>query len=384
MRIGIIGAGHAGVEAARQIRAGGGQVVLFSAESILPYYRPRVVLLAFGRVGLDEITMRPELWYTEHDIDLRLDCPVTRMDARARAVTARDQTETFDALIIATGAAPVRLPFAVRFPEDIFPIWAAHNSLAIQRRLDGAKRLVIVGGGISGLEAAAYARDAGLEVTVVEKAPYVMCQQLGPTAAGHLAARLRSYGICVKTGRFVTGVSKHGRQLEMILDDDDTLICDLALTTVGATCDPALFDAAGLETDKGVIVDACQRTSVPNVFACGDVARQDGVRTASTVRALAQGRGAAANAIAALTGKPLQEVPERIVSLSFKHANVEFHAVGPPPGKVLQEKVLSGGQPGSYRSVVLENGILRGAAMIGDRTGFRELAETLGQPWEAA
>ncbi len=89
MRIGIVGAGHAGVEAARHISDNGGEVVLYSDESFLPYIRPRVVLLAFGRADLDAMTMRPQRWYAEHKIDLRLDCPVTQIDVHDKIVTAQ-------------------------------------------------------------------------------------------------------------------------------------------------------------------------------------------------------------------------------------------------------------------------------------------------------
>jgi NADPH-dependent 2,4-dienoyl-CoA reductase/sulfur reductase-like enzyme len=89
MRIGIIGAGHASVEAARQLSDSDAETVLYSDESILPYFRPRVVLLAFDRVSLDEIQMRPERWYDDRGIDLRLKCPVTRIDPERKTVTAR-------------------------------------------------------------------------------------------------------------------------------------------------------------------------------------------------------------------------------------------------------------------------------------------------------
>ena len=381
MRIGIIGAGHAGVEAARHISDKGGEVVLYSGESFLPYVRPRVVLLAFGRVDIDAITIRPDRWYRDRKIDLRLECPVTHIDAHTKTVTAKGQQEEFDALILATGAGPFLLPFVQKLPEDVIPIWRARDSLAIKRRLAGVRHLTILGGGISGLEAAAYGREAGIEVAVIEKAPHVMAVQFGPAAAGALGQRLREQGVDLKTGRFVTDVAKSDGRLTVVLDDGEEIRSDLVLTTVGAVRNTAVFAQAGLRTEKGVIVDEYQRTSEPGIFACGDIAQRNHIRTASIVLAAEQGRGAALNAMATLTGGPVQAVADRAIPLSFKHDQVEFHSAGVPAGQGLDERVLSDDGAGVYRSVVLEGDILRGVQMVGSREGFRRLADSLGKSY---
>jgi NAD(P)H-nitrite reductase large subunit len=379
MRIGIVGAGHAGVEAARQISEKGGEVVLYSDEPFLPYIRPRVVLLAFGRAELDAIAIRQQRWYDDRKIDLRLGCPVTQIDIHTKTVTANGQQEQFDALILATGASPFLLPFVQKLPEDVIPIWRAKDSLAIRRRLETVRHLTLLGGGISGLEAAVYGRDAGIEVAVVEKAPHVMALQFGPAAAGVLARRLRDQGVDLRTGRFVTDVAKSDGRLIVTLDNGEVLRSDLTLTTVGAVRNTSWFAQAGLRTDKGVLVDECQRTSAPGVFACGDIAQRDHLRTASIVRAAEQGRGAALNAMATLTGGPLEPVADRAIPLSFQHDRIEFHSAGIPAGPGLEEKILSNDGEGIYRSVVLEGNLLRGVQMVGSREGFRKLADSLGQ-----
>ncbi len=381
MRIGIIGAGHAGVEAAKTITDKGGEVVLYSDEAVLPYIRPRVVLLAFGRVQLDGIAIRPQRWYSDRKIDLRLGCPVTQIDARTKTVTAKGKREKFDALILATGAGPLLLPFVEKLLEDVIPIWRAKDSLAIRQRLGNVRRLTILGGGISGLEAAVYSRGADIEVTVIEKSPHVMSLQFGSAAGEVLAKCLRDRGVDLRTGRFVTDISKSGGKLKVTLDDAKEIRSDLVLTTVGAVCNTAMFAQAGLRTDKGVIVDECQRTSEPCVFACGDISQRDQIRTASIVRAAEQGRGAAINAMATLAGGALEPVADHPIPLSFKHDPIEFHAAGVPSGPGLEERILSDDGLGIYRSVVLEGDILRGVQMVGSREGFRQLADSLGRPY---
>jgi NAD(P)H-nitrite reductase large subunit len=374
MRIGIVGAGHAGVEAARQAAGLGAQVVLFSDESVLPYVRPRVVALAFGRVELDGITLRPQEWYAQHGIDLRLNSRAVQIDVHAKAVNADGQEEVFDALILATGASPALLAFTQEFPAEVIPIWGVKESLAIRERLRDAPTLVILGGGISGIESALYAREAGLEVTIVEKQGHLMPVQFGTPAAAVLAYRLRQKGIRSLPGRYAMMVSRRDGRLHVTLDDAGEIPCDLILTTVGTVNRLELFRQAGLRTDRGLVVDEHMQTSAPGVFACGDIAQRDGLRTATVVRANQHGRGAAENAVAFLRDRPLTYVPEPVASLSFKHADAEFHAIGPPAGEGFEEKVLSEGGESVYRSVLLQDGVLRGVQMVGSHEGFRRRA----------
>jgi 3-phenylpropionate/trans-cinnamate dioxygenase ferredoxin reductase subunit len=383
MRIGVIGAGHAGVEAAWQARQRGAEVVLFSGETVLPYFRPRVVALAFGQVKLDGIYLRPEPWYREHNIDLRLNAEVTQIDASARSVAAGGREERFDALIIATGAAPALLPFLREFPNDVMPLWGVRPSLAIRERLGHTRELVILGGGISGVESALYARQAGLAVTIVERMDRPMSLQFGVSAGAVLVRRLEGAGIRVLTGRHAAAVARQDGRLRVTLDDATELPCDLIITTAGTTRRLAVFQQAGLPVDKGILVDEHLQTAVPGVFACGDVAQRGSVRTATVVRASQQGRCAGDNAVAFLQGRELACTPEPVAPLLFKHADLELQSVGPSAGDGLEEKVLSHDGQAVYRSVLLEGGVLRGVQMVGSRDGFRQLMDALGRPWQA-
>ena len=390
MRIGVVGAGHAGVEAAWRASQLGAQVVLFSGESVLPYFRPRVVALAFGQVELEGLYLRPESWYREHGIDLRLDCEAIHIDAHAKAVTAGGREEIFDALVVATGAAPALLAFVREFPHDVIPLWGVKESLAIRARLGPARHLLILGGGISGVESALYAREAGLDVTMVEKMGHVIPQQLGPGAAGVLTHRLQKAGVNVVTRRSAETVSKQNGQLQVVLDDVRELTCDLILTTVGTTKNLRLFEQAGIKTDRGIVVDEHQQTSVPGIFACGDIAQRDGIRATTVVRAHAQGHGAGDNAVAFVQDQKLAYVPEPVSPLLFKHKDLEIQSVGPTTGEGLEERVLTSDGETVYRSILLENGdpstgaegVLCGVQMIGSHEKFRTLLDSLGQPWQ--
>jgi 3-phenylpropionate/trans-cinnamate dioxygenase ferredoxin reductase subunit len=132
-------------------------------------------------------------------------------------------------------------------------------------------RLVILGGGISELEAAVYAREAGLDATIVGKAPHVMPQQPGPAAAAVLERQLRETGVVLRTGRLVTKAAKGSKHLTLPLDDGEQVACDLCLTTVGAVPNASPFKESGLKANRGIIADARLRGAGPVfLFPCLD------------------------------------------------------------------------------------------------------------------
>jgi NAD(P)H-nitrite reductase large subunit len=138
------------------------------------------------------------------------------------------------------------------------------------------------------------------------------------------------------------------------------------------------------------VVDEYQQTSVPGLFACGDLAQRDGVRTTTVVRAHAQGHGAGENAVAFVQSRRLAYVPEPASPLLFKHGDMEIQSVGPTAGEGLEERVLTSDGETVYRSVLLEDGgpatdfgsTLRGVQMIGSHEDFRQLLDCLGKPWQ--
>jgi nitrite reductase (NADH) large subunit len=194
------------------------------------------------------------------------------------------------------------------------------------------------------------------------------------------------------TGRSAETVSKQDGHLHAMLDNGHKLVCDLILTTVGATRKLKLFQQAGLKTDRGIVVDEHQQTSMPGIFACGDIAQRDGVRTTTVVHAHEQGRGTGDNAVAFIQERKLAYVPEPTSPLLFKRKNVEIQSVGPTAGDGFKERVLTSDGETIYRAILLENGepstgsggILRGVQMIGSHEGFRQLLDSLGQPWQEA
>ncbi len=381
MKIIVVGAGHAGVEAARVARAAGADVTLYSAESGWPYYRPRLIALAMGQTGPADILMKTPEWYAGQGITLHVNAPVTRLDPAAMTVTSAGGTESGDAVILAYGAGPFLPPFAKDPPPGVFPLWTEAHALAIRSRLQPGLRLVIIGGGVLGIEAAVRAVDAQLQVTVIEKMQRLLPGQFGEEASALLARALAARKIDVRCGCGVTALAADAAGgVRLDLDDDQHLVADLVVVSIGARRDVGLAAAAGLKTDQGIVVDEHLRASAPRVWAAGDIIELAGVRRCSALDATQQGRLAAENCLADLAGKPLQKYHAAPAAMHLKYNDFEIHAVGQAPDTVIRTEPA----PGALQNFVVRNGLLIGAQMVGTGRDFVKLEKNLGRPYPPA
>ena len=265
-RVVIVGAGLAGSRCAETLRAEGfeGRVVLVGEEPTPPYERPTLSkeFLAGER---EKVELRePEFW-AEREIELVLGRRIESVDLLHKS--AGEGLE-WDALVIATGARARRLPFDV--PAGVHTLRTVADAAALREELGPGARLVIVGAGFVGAEVASTALKLGAEVTVLDIARVPLERVLGPEVGGLLADRYRARGVDLRpeTGlaRFVE--DPRGRVTAVELTDGTTVPCSTALVAVGA--EPAV---ELVEADRGGIpTDACGRTAIPGVYACGDVA----------------------------------------------------------------------------------------------------------------
>jgi NAD(P)H-nitrite reductase large subunit len=375
MRITVIGAGHAGVEAARAARQAGAEVTLLSAESVLPYYRPRLVAYAFGQAEFEAIRMHPADWYSGQGIDLRLDAPVEAIGLRERTVTAAGRTEPFDALVIAAGANPNVPAFAGANAEAVLPLWNVRHAAMIRGRVKPGGRLVIIGGGILGIEAALRALDAGMTVHIIELMARLMPAQLGHKASSVLLHRLKEKGLSVVLGHAVKSAEAlPGAGVRLELDDHRTLEADLCFVSIGSKPDCSLPSAAGVAVERGVVVDAQLRTSDSLCFAAGDMIQFHGLTRCSALEATNQGRIAGANAAAAIQGGALRTYQPETLPLMFRSGDFELYAIGQPGGVGYEEHLLDGTTESVIRSLVTRDGIPFGVQMIGTRHEFDRCA----------
>ena len=305
----IIGAGQAGVQTAEALRAGGfeGPITLLGDEPHGPYHRPPLskAWLA-GEMEAVQLVMRAPEMLARKNIELRTDCQVTAIDRAAKSVTLRDgSTLPYSGLVLATGSTPRTLPLpggnahgvlALRSRDDASAI-AERMAVCIERQLP----LVVIGGGFIGLEVAATARKKGLTVTVLEAAPRLLGRVLAPMLSDWYAELHRSHGVQLVLGAQIAEIiTDHDNQATGVRMADGTLYpAGLVVVGIGVNANDELARAAGLTCERGIVVDACGRTSDPSIVAAGDcTARRlaDGslLRLESVQNATEQGKSAAA------------------------------------------------------------------------------------------
>jgi 3-phenylpropionate/trans-cinnamate dioxygenase ferredoxin reductase component len=273
----IVGGGLAGAIAAQTLREEGfdGRITLLGAESHRPYERPPLSKdYLQGNADRDSIFVHPETWYVDHAVDLCLGAAVTSLDPDSRTVTTATGARLgYDKLLLATGSTPRRLSLPGSDLDGVQYLRSVDDSDRIKASFARAQRVAIIGAGWIGLETAAAARHAGLDVTLLESAAMPLLRVLGPEAAPIFADLHRAHGVDLRCQVAVAELTgSNGSVTGVMLSDGSRIEADMVLVGVGITPNTELAAAAGLQVDNGVIVDEHLRTSDPDIYAAGDVA----------------------------------------------------------------------------------------------------------------
>lgn len=274
----IVGGGLAGAKAAESLRNNsfGGRIVMFAAEDRLPYERPPLSkgYLA-GKKAVEEFTVWPASWYTDHDVDLRLATEVTTIDRSAHIVGfGSGHHEHYDKLLLATGSRARRPPIPGADADGVHFLRTVDDADELIARITEGHRLAIVGGGWIGLEVAATARELGAVVTVVETAALPLFAALGKDAAAVFADLHREHGVHLALGTSVEEITTAGNVATGLrLDDGTTVAADTVLVAVGAKPNVELAERCALViADGGVAVDESLKSSDDDIYAAGDIA----------------------------------------------------------------------------------------------------------------
>ena len=276
----IVGGGLAGAKTAEGLRAEGyrGAIAIIGAEKELPYERPPLSKgYLQGNDSFDDAVVHPQDWYGENDVDLVLGVRAIDIDPKNRTVALGDgSSREYDRLVLATGSTPRRLTIDGADADNVLYLREHADSDAIRETFGEGKRLVVIGAGWIGLEVAAAARQAGTEVAVLETAELPLLGVLGRTIASLFADLHREHGVKFTFGAEVERVDvRDDRASAVVLKDGTRLDADAVVVGIGALPNVELARAAGLEVENGVLVDASLRSSVPEVFAVGDIAQHD-------------------------------------------------------------------------------------------------------------
>ena len=269
----IVGGGLAASRTAEQLRRSeyAGPITIVSDEEHLPYDRPPLSKDVL-RAEMDDVTLKPAEFYAEKDITMSLGNGVSSVDTATKTLTLADGSQLrYDELVIATGLVPKRIP---SFPDlvGIHVLRSLEDSLALRREAGAARHAVVVGAGFIGCEVTASLRSLGVDVVLVEPQPTPLASVLGEEI-GDLVARLhRAEGVEVRCGAGVAAIGGDDRVRSVTLDDGTELVTDLVVVGIGSRPATDWLDGSGIEVENGVVCDEVGRSSVPNVWAIGDVA----------------------------------------------------------------------------------------------------------------
>jgi 3-phenylpropionate/trans-cinnamate dioxygenase ferredoxin reductase subunit len=272
----VIGAGQAGSSCVAKLRNSGfeGKITLIGAETVPPYQRPplsKAYLL--GDMALERLYLRPESFYADHGIDLMLGTTVDSIDPAAQTVRVNGGDMAYDDLVLTTGSFPRRLP--AHIGGDLAGVHVVRDLSDVDTmgpRFTKGARVLIVGGGYIGLEAASVAAKLGLQVTLVEMGDRILQRVAAPQTSDFFRALHEAHGVTIREGVGLEGLTGDTHVTGAELSDGTTLDVDFVIVGVGIGAATALADAAGIVNDNGIMTDSHGRTSAPHVWAAGDCA----------------------------------------------------------------------------------------------------------------
>lgn len=303
----VIGAGQAGSSLVAKLRNLGfeGEVTLIGAETAPPYQRPPLSKgYLLGDMTLERLYLRPEAFYAEQNITLNLGAEVTGIDPATKSLTIGDKTISYDQLALTTGSAPRYLPASIGGNLDgVHVVRTLGDVDKMAPEVTQDARVLIVGGGYIGLEAAAVCAKKGMNVTLVEMADRILQRVAAPATSDFFRDLHRTHGVDIREGVGLTKLTGETKVTGAVLTDGTELDLDMVIVGVGITPGADLAEKAGLTLDNGIATDSQGRTSDPSIWSAGDCAsfvyRGNRIRLESVQNAIDQAECVAENMLGA-------------------------------------------------------------------------------------
>ena len=372
----IVGNGVAGNSAGETIRGidPEGKIVLCSREKHYFYYTPALPEYLAGEKQLRDFTLHDARWYEKNRIDLFLETEVIRVEARQKvALTQKGMQFSFDRLLLACGGKSFVPPIPGSSSPGVFTLRTVDDAEAIRIKARGAKRAVVIGGGLLGLEAGNGLRKTGLEVSVVEFFPRLLPRQTDLPGAALLQRQMEEMGFRFSLGAKTKEILAEKDELRVILEEGGDLPADLVLISAGVRPEASLAQFLGLPVDKGIKVDDYMFTGLEGIYAAGDLVEHRGRSYGIWPASMEQGRVAGAN----MAG---QERPYSgtVPSNSLKVVGIDLLAAGEIDAEGKMEAVVVKDEAGKvYRKLVLKGDTIVGALLLGDTHGKEEIQKAI-------
>ncbi len=376
----IVGNGVAGVTAAKIIRAKSPetQVSVYTDESYHYYPRPKLYDVLSGEAEPQEVYMFSQEWYEKNGITVHLSKTALNVDTdRNELLLEGGSRANYDILILANGGHSFVPPIKGVEKTGVFTLRTMKDALNIKEFTKKTKKVIVIGGGLLGLEFAASLRKLGQQVTVVELYSRLLPRQLDSDGATILKNRIASRGIDIVLGAKSVEILGKKTVSGILLDRGEEIIGDLVLFSAGMRSNTKLASESGIKVNRGVVVDEHLRTSADDVYAVGDVAEFEGKVYGIIPAAVEQANVAATS----ILGEEHSFYDGTIPSNTLKVVGVELTSIGlvnPEEPKYEEIKKMDK-KKGVYKKVVLDNGKIVGAILLGDKKGFTSIKKLIAQ-----
>lgn len=375
----IVGGGIAALSAAQAIRERNktASITMVTDEPVLPYYRPMLSAYLSEDLSAERLFVHNLAWYRENRIDVLTDQRVVKVDSKLRQVETKDGTAiSYDKLIIATGAYSNVPPFQGTDLEGVFTLRNLEDARRLKEALKRAKKAVVIGGGVLGLEAVEEMVSLGIQVAVVEHNDRLMPRQLDPQASAILKDLMEAKGIALYLGVSTEEIVGENAVEGVRLNDGQTILADLVLLSTGVKPHIELAREAGLEVQQGIVVDQQMRTNMDGVYAVGDAA-QFGERVIG-LWPVSLEMGRVAGAAAAGDWVEFKMPTLSTMLAAFDREIFSIGQVNFPDGQV-RTVVVNDPAASYFKKSYLQDGVLAGEIIIAPRVDSSESMQKLGR-----
>lgn len=364
----LIGSSHAALEALRAIRLHdtAGSVAMITRDRHLPYSPTVLPYVVSGRSAPEQVTLRDESFFAANDALLLRDRTVVGLDPGARTVAlANNEVWGYEKLLLATGATPVIPPISGLSDVPFHALRTLDDALELRHALGRARAAVVLGAGLIGMHAAENLVAAGVRTTVIECLPRVLAAYFEAEASARIERTFTRRGATLRLGRRVIVAERGDDGVTLRLDDGTSLDTDLLLVATGVRPALSYLVGAGIETEQGVLVDDRMRTSVPAVWAAGDIAQardfygRGAVMSGILPAAVEQGRTAGMDMAGDAAVKPYPGTVPLNTYRYFDHQALSVGLCVPDIGM----EVANGDGPG-YRRYIFAGNRLAGVAAV--------------------
>ncbi|MFC2160496.1 NAD(P)/FAD-dependent oxidoreductase [Acidobacteriota bacterium] len=379
MRIIVVGNGLAGTIFSKTVHEiePSVDIQIYADENYRYYPRPNLIEFLAGNLPYERLFAFPEEWYSTQNIHLSLGSSIKAIHSASNEIELQGggKREKFDALLLANGAHSFTPPFKGIEKKGVFTLRTLEDALNILGYVKARGKVAVVGGGLLGLEIARALKTRDLEVDVVEFFPRLLPRQLDPQGAEILKLQIEKMGIGVFLGKATEEILGDREVKGLRFKGGEILEADSAVVAAGVRPNIQLALDAGLEVDRGIVVNDYLQTSRKGIFAAGDGAQFNGVVPGIISAAFEQARTAASNVLGIK-----QRYQGTISSNTLKVAGVDVTSIGQVnPEEKVEEYRFEDKDAGVYKKIVIKKGELIGAIWMGTKKGIKEINQVISR-----